>query len=62
MLKKGRSIEQALGLVKILDTLQSKNPTLATQWHPDKNQPLSPADVSYGSGKKVWWLCSNKHE
>lgn len=62
MLKKGRSIEQALGLVKILDTLQSKNPTLATQWHPDKNQPLSPADVSYGSGRKVWWLCPNKHE
>jgi hypothetical protein len=62
MLKKGRSIEQALGLVKRADTLQSENPELAKQWHPHKNMPLTPSDVSPGSGKKVWWLCSKNHE
>ncbi len=62
MLKKGRSIEQSLGLVKRYDPLQSKNPELAKQWHPNKNMLLTPNDVSSGSGKKAWWLCSNNHE
>ncbi len=62
MLQKGRSIEQALGLVKRTDTLQTENPKLAKEWHPTKNLPLTPNDVSRGSGIKVWWLCSNNHE
>lgn len=62
MLKKGRSIEQSLGLIKRADTLQSENPELSNQWHPHKNMPLTPIDVSSGSGIKVWWLCSNNHE
>lgn len=62
MLKKGRSLEQALGLIKRADTLQSENSKLAKQWHPHKNMPLTPNDVSPGSGKKVWWVCSNNHE
>jgi hypothetical protein len=62
MLKKGRSIEQSLGLVPRYDSLQSKKPELAKQWHPIKNMPLTPNDVSSGSGKKVWWICSNNHD
>lgn len=62
MLKKGSSIERALGLIKRSDTLQTMNPELAQQWHPTKNGQLKPQDVSTGSGKKVWWLCSNNHE
>ncbi len=62
MLKKRRSIEQALGLVQRYESLQSKNPELAKQWHPNKNLLLTPNDVSSGSGKKIWWLCSNNHE
>ena len=27
-----------------------------------KNFPLTPKDLSYGSGKKVWWKCSKNHE
>ena len=27
-----------------------------------KNLPLTPKDLSYGSGKKVWWKCSKNHE
>ena len=30
---------------------------IAKEWHPTKNEALTPADVCAGSGKKVWWLC-----
>lgn len=40
----------------IAGTLDSTHPDLAAQWHPKKNEGLAPSDVSYGSGKKVWWL------
>lgn len=62
VLKNGGSIEKALGLVKRTDTLESVNPKLAKQWHPTKNQPLKPSEVTSGSGIKAWWLCSKKHE
>lgn len=38
--------------------LSIANPTLATEWHPSKNGDLTPHDLTIGSGKKVWWLCS----
>lgn len=61
-LKEGCTIEQALGLVKRTDSLQSEYPELAEQWHPTKNDPLTADSVTPGSGKKVWWLCPNGHE
>ena len=36
-------------------------PDLAAEWHPTKNGRLSPEDVSYGSKKKIWWICSEGH-
>ena len=42
--------------------LQTVNPELAKEWHPTKNEKLTPRDVTYGSGKKVWWMCSRGHE
>ena len=35
--------------------LASKLPELAKQWHPTKNGNLTPADVTCGSNKEVWW-------
>lgn len=35
-----------------------KFPDLAKDWHPTLNGNLTPYDVSYGSGKKVWWKCN----
>lgn len=61
-LKAGRTIEQALGLVKRSDTLASEYPELAKQWHPSKNASLIASDVSPHSGQKVWWVCTNGHE
>ena len=33
-------------------------PEIAAEWHPQKNGNLTPADVSRGSKRKVWWQCS----
>lgn len=35
---------------------------LLNQWHPTKNKDLTPAMVSAGSHKKVWWRCERGHE
>lgn len=61
-LKNGCTIEKALGLIKRTDPLQSKYPELAKQWHPDKNAPLTPDQVTPHSGIKAWWFCPNGHE
>ncbi|NMR30690.1 zinc-ribbon domain-containing protein [Crystallibacter degradans] len=37
--------------------LDLQRPALAKQWHPTKNLPLTPAGVSIGSNKPVWWIC-----
>lgn len=42
--------------------LATKRPELVKEWHPTKNGDLTPDMVSYGSGKKVWWVCSKGHE
>lgn len=38
--------------------LASKIPSIASQWHPEKNGYLTPKMVSCGSSKKVWWIAS----
>ena len=38
-------------------SLLEDNPELAKEWHPTKNGNLTPANVSAGSGLKVWWKC-----
>ena len=42
--------------------LQTINPTLANEWNYEKNNGLTPVDVTPNSHKKVWWKCSNGHE
>ncbi len=39
-------------------SLKALYPQLAAEWHPDRNEPVSPDDVRPGSNKKVWWRCS----
>ncbi|WXA87999.1 zinc-ribbon domain-containing protein [Pendulispora rubella] len=38
-------------------TLKATAPTFARYWHPTKNAPLKPSDVSAASSKRVWWKC-----
>ena len=37
-------------------------PDLVDEWDQDKNEPLTPDDVSYASHKRVWWRCERGHE
>ena len=41
----------------ISNSLAVNNPELASEWHPTKNGPLTPYDVTAGSNKKAWWQC-----
>lgn len=42
--------------------LSNTNPNLSKEWHPVKNEGLTPRDVVGGSHKKVWWICRKGHE
>lgn len=44
--------------------LKTKFPAVALEWHPSKNDPLKPKNVTPGSTKKYWWVCnkSSTHE
>lgn len=44
-------------LVNDSNSLQALQPQIARQWHPTLNSPLSPANVTCQSGKKIWWQC-----
>jgi hypothetical protein len=37
-------------------------PEIARQWHPDKNNDLTPDQVTPGSGRRIWWICPRGHE
>ena len=47
--------------VVLSNCLATLNPELAKQWHPTNNGELKPDEFTYGSGKKVWWLCQEGH-
>lgn len=49
-------------LLKGYNDLQTVNPELAKEWNYDKNDGLTPADVSANNNKKVWWKCQKGHE
>ena len=36
-------------------------PEIANEWHPKKNKDLTPSEVTHGTSKKVWWLCTKGH-
>ena len=41
-------------------TEQGRSELLA-QWDGEKNAPLTPDDVTFGSHKRVWWTCPSGH-
>ncbi len=49
-------------VLKGFNDLQTVNPALAKEWNHEKNNGLSPADVTPNSNKKAWWKCSKGHE
>jgi hypothetical protein len=60
----GKSLERARAEVRArrMGTATSKHwvagyPRLLAEWHPTRNGDLFPDEVSYGSGRSVWWIC-----
>ncbi|MBR5218362.1 MAG: zinc-ribbon domain-containing protein [Clostridia bacterium] len=45
-----------------VNDLETCDPFLSRQWHPEKNGSLKPSEVSSGSKRKVWWRCDHGHE
>jgi hypothetical protein len=49
-------------VVEGVNDLGTTHPQLASEWHPTKNDDLTPQKVTYGSGRKVGWLCPTGHD
>ena len=42
--------------------LASQFPAIAAQWHPSRNETLTPQQVTPNSNRKVWWRCGKGHD
>lgn len=40
---------------------ETGNAKILKEWDYEKNGDLSPEDIAFRSGKKVWWKCSCEH-
>lgn len=49
-------------VLKGYNDLSTVNPILAREWNFERNDSLTPSQVTFGSGKKVWWKCKKGHE
>lgn len=47
--------------IHITNCLATLEPKIASEWHPTRNAPLTPYDVTRSCNKRVWWLCANGH-
>lgn len=42
---------------KLKNSLLEKYPDIAKEWNYEKNYPVKPENIDYGSGTKYWWKC-----
>ena len=42
--------------------LETTHPQVLEKWNYERNQIISPKDITAGSNKKVWWICEKGHE
>lgn len=43
--------------VSVTNSLATRAPKVAAEWHPARNGSLTPRDVVSGSTRRVWWTC-----
>ncbi|MEK0224377.1 zinc-ribbon domain-containing protein [Bacillus proteolyticus] len=55
-------IFEKMQLRSVKKSLAAKRPDLLTEWNFKRNEKILPEFVSYGSGIKVWWTCSEGHD
>ncbi|MBQ9977770.1 MAG: hypothetical protein IJP21_04195 [Clostridia bacterium] len=49
-------------ILKGYNDLQTANPIVSKEWNYQKNNGLTPENVTPNSSKKVWWKCAKGHE
>ena len=49
-------------VVKGVNDLTTTHPQIANEWDYKKNYPVKPDQVTFGVGKKYYWICKNGHE
>ena len=54
---KRRTTGQKNAVPKPGHSLAERFPELAAEWHPERNYPLTPEQISAKSGRRVWWRC-----
>ena len=42
--------------------IENERMELIEQWSREKNESISPRNVTSGSNKKVWWKCEKGHQ
>ncbi len=40
------------------NSLLATQKRIAMEWHPTRNEPLAPDQVTAGSSRRIWWQCS----
>ena len=45
-----------------VNDLKTLRPDLAAEWHPSRNEAVTPRHVGVGTNKRVWWKCRDGHE
>ena len=45
--------------LSVTNSLASRFPDVAAQWHPTLNGEVTPDRVVYGTAKSYWWVCPN---
>lgn len=56
----GRICPQCVHIQAVENSLCYTHPHLAAEWHPTKNDNLTPRDVSFGSKALIWWRCTEE--
>lgn len=46
----------------IKNCLETTHPHILKKWNYERNQHITPRDITAGSNKKVWWICEKGHE
>ena len=56
------TIMEQYKLLELQNSLATKFPEIAKEWHPTKNGNLKPENFTCASGTKIWWMCEYGHE
>lgn len=62
-LRRGCPVCAGKAVVQGINDLATTHPTLAREWHPEKNRDLRPTMFTSGSSReRIWWQCKENNE